>query len=228
MKRISAICPTHNRPKFLMKSIECFLAQTYEEKELIVIDTGDSPMTWPSDPQVKRIVPTQALTIGEKYRYGMAMSSGDYFAIWDDDDWNGPRRLERSIDQLESLQVDAVGTTPVLVLTPSAQFALWKPSVIEFWQKDPGASWLPCSDNSLVWRRSASQHDDRFSTTMQMFKRMHEAGAKFAHIMNEGFFVYVRHPNAAWSETWSRLTDPIPTPRWVPQAMINFWKSNPE
>ena len=223
MKKISCICPTANRPRFIAKSIELFLAQTYEDKELIIIDSGTPGVKWPDDPRVIHVVLGEKMTVGEKYRLGMTMADGEYMGIWDDDDWSGPERLKRSIEQLESNGVDAVGTTPILALIPRLRFAKWSQKTIDFWHNDKRGSWMPCSDNSLVWRRSKSRLGEPFGITMHMFERMHRAGAKFMHIDNEGFFCYVRHPDVEWRDDWSALTDPIERPAWIPDSMVEFW-----
>ena len=39
---VSCIMPTRGRPAFAQRAIDCFLRQTWEEKELIVVDDLDN------------------------------------------------------------------------------------------------------------------------------------------------------------------------------------------
>ena len=38
---VTCLCLTRNRRGFLPRAIECFVAQTYEERELLIVDDGD-------------------------------------------------------------------------------------------------------------------------------------------------------------------------------------------
>ena len=40
---ISAIMPTRSRPPLSQVALDCFLAQTYEPRELVIIDDEDDP-----------------------------------------------------------------------------------------------------------------------------------------------------------------------------------------
>jgi len=221
---VSCVCLTRNRPRFLAKSIELFQAQTYPHKELIIVDSGEQQIELPNDPQVHRLRFTLPFPHAELYRNGWNAANGEYLATWDDDDWHGPERLARTIAKLEESKADAVGLTPIMVFTGRAPvFAQWKPSTIQKWHDD-GGRWLPCSDNAIVWRQSASQHARLFADTIGHFRRMYDAGAKFDRIDNDGLFVYVRHSDAIWKFDPNELCDPIPRPAWIPDDMVEFWR----
>lgn len=223
MKKVSCICPSERRPLFLRKTIGLFLSQTYENKELIIIDSGPLELILPETPMIRRIPVAAPIALGDKYRLGIHVSDGDYLAIWDDDDYHGPRKLEKQIAAIEERDVAASATTPVIVRLPAVTFGRWKPETIMEWRK--GTEWMQGSDSSVVWKRSASRHERSFTTTMDMFQRMHEAGAKFTHVENDGLFAYVRHDKATWKFNPDSLMEPAPRPNWIPDHMMEFWHS---
>ena len=40
---VSAIMPTRSRPALSRAALNCFLAQTYEPRELVILDDDDDP-----------------------------------------------------------------------------------------------------------------------------------------------------------------------------------------
>src|SRR3990172_10586687 len=88
--KITALCPTYNRPRLLGQSIAMFLAQDYIEKELIILDDagqyGDQHgYNW------------HIISVGSRYPCVAAkrnalwkMADSDYVMTWDDDDWYFP------------------------------------------------------------------------------------------------------------------------------------------
>lgn len=121
MKRfplISCITPTRNRHGFLSDMIAMFLAQTYPNKELIIID--DSPFPFPGVDSLPPSVNYQfihtknPLSIGHKRNLAVSLSNGEYIAFMDDDDFHGKKRL--------SLQMNTILRTKCDVLTPKKIF----------------------------------------------------------------------------------------------------------
>ncbi|WP_160713061.1 glycosyltransferase family A protein [Chitinophaga solisilvae] len=99
--KISCLCISGSRPHLLENTIRCFVAQTYPEKELIIVSRGE-------DPEYTRITAAFAdkgvryygvdaaaeTTLGELRNIALQQAGGDYFCVWDDDDWHHARRLE--------------------------------------------------------------------------------------------------------------------------------------
>ncbi len=55
---VTCLCLTRNRRAWLPRAIGCFLAQTYEERELLIVDDGDEGVTdlVPDDPRIRVMV----------------------------------------------------------------------------------------------------------------------------------------------------------------------------
>lgn len=86
----------------LERSIHCFLAQTYLNKELIILYEKDDDAT---DSYIRSMAPsfeikTVAVSpeigskLGELRNIAIQEASGTYVCQWDDDDWFHARRLE--------------------------------------------------------------------------------------------------------------------------------------
>lgn len=106
--KFSCICPTYNRfPKrayLLEEAVQSFLKQSYEDKELIIINDCPAQKIVFDHPQVLVLnLPRRCRTLGEKYNLGVSLSSGDFIAPWEDDDIVLPMRLRMTADALGKL-----------------------------------------------------------------------------------------------------------------------------
>ena len=101
MPLVSCLCLTMaSRLEFLKQAIACFLAQDYPNRELVIVaDFGAD--VWgavPDDDRIKRLECSGS--IGEKRNFGVANSSGEIIAHWDDDDFSAPGRLTDQVTRL--------------------------------------------------------------------------------------------------------------------------------
>ena len=98
---ISCVCVTRGRVKLLQKSIDCFLSQSYEQRELIIVCEADDLATVDflstlETPLIRSvIIPIEPkLSLGSLRNTSIEHALGEYICQWDDDDWYHPRRLE--------------------------------------------------------------------------------------------------------------------------------------
>ncbi|MDA1027766.1 MAG: glycosyltransferase family 2 protein [Bacteroidetes bacterium] len=112
---ISCLMVTADRPELCKRAIISFNAQTYENKELVVLDNGKAPMqslleNVPSSQlRYEYVQNNEATTIGELRNRSLEMVSGDVVVPqWDDDDWSAPQRLDTQYDALVKNEADAV------------------------------------------------------------------------------------------------------------------------
>lgn len=99
---VSAIMPTAGRPEMAARAVEGFLAQTWPEKELVIVDDRNRP-SFPNGidhPLVRYFCFAGAFDIGGKRNLCCGRASGQIIAHWDDDDFSAPERLS---DQLQRL-----------------------------------------------------------------------------------------------------------------------------
>src|SRR5262245_13035568 len=103
--------PTANRRRFVPHALKNFLAQDAEDKELLVLDDGATPVVdlMPQDDERIRYSRPGKLTVGAKLNLGCAMARGDILCEWDDDDWYAPWRLTYEAEQLRATGASVVG-----------------------------------------------------------------------------------------------------------------------
>lgn len=103
---VSAVLPTRGRVAFAAQAVTCFLNQTYENKELIVLDDSDD-LSFPDGidhPLIRyhrtkgdiwHQIPTKRNMVNE-------LASGEVIWHLDSDDWSSPTRMEDQVKRLES------------------------------------------------------------------------------------------------------------------------------
>jgi glycosyltransferase involved in cell wall biosynthesis len=118
---------TKNRPRLAKVSISCFLKQIYQQKELVIIDDGESTelaefVRQLNHPQITHYhLPNQNLTLGELRNISIAKATGSYLAQWDDDDLSDPLRLELQMGVIRTLKVDSCLLNNVYIWWPHQQ-----------------------------------------------------------------------------------------------------------
>jgi glycosyltransferase involved in cell wall biosynthesis len=130
--KISCVCPTRQeRRHFLPQVVECFLSQTYADKELVILDEAAS--SWQGEfphpePSVHyHFIPDTGarMTTGRKRNAVNELTTGEIIAHFDDDDWSHPDRLQSQFDTLFRANVDLVGYHDILYYRVNDR-SLWK------------------------------------------------------------------------------------------------------
>lgn len=105
---VTCIMPTKNRRQWVPRAIELFRAQTYELKELLIVDNGDSIRDLvPVDERITYIHTPVGMKIGALRNFCCGRSNAEYIAHWDDDDWYHPARLEEQVAAINGYQAVA-------------------------------------------------------------------------------------------------------------------------
>jgi len=155
---VSCIMPVRGRRELAMKAIDCFNAQTYEHRNLLILQDSDAPTFNASDalpPNVKVTTASDRFQIGQKRNMLCRDADGELICHWDSDDWSAATRIERQVEliQRSGLAVHAfhwlhfVRKQPLQVFyyKDAAQFTMgtslmfWR----DFWVKYPFAEYLP-------------------------------------------------------------------------------------
>jgi len=109
---VSCLMITDGRPRLAARAIECFLTQSYPNKELIVIDSGDSEELHQGIealcyPPIKLHCEPRGLSVGELRNLAVGKAAGRYLCVWDDDDLYDPDRLSVQMSAIATLNADA-------------------------------------------------------------------------------------------------------------------------
>jgi glycosyltransferase involved in cell wall biosynthesis len=150
-----------SRKDFLQRAVDCYERQTYPNRELI-------------------IVTDENLTVGEKRNIGCATAKGVYVALFDDDDYSSPRRLEVQEAALRATGKDVTAFRQL----PFVQDGVW------FMHPGTDAEGVDSSlfFNREFWKRHLFDHcmigqDAKFSRqaiTEEKFLLMEDHGVMFA------------------------------------------------
>jgi glycosyltransferase involved in cell wall biosynthesis len=113
---VTCITPTFNRRQFLPRCISQFQAQTWPEKEMVIVDDGSDSIAdlVPADERIRYIrLDRRLLKIGAKRNLACEAARGELIAHWDDDDWMAPRRLTYQVGELLHSGADLCGLQTV-------------------------------------------------------------------------------------------------------------------
>jgi len=164
---VSAIMPTRGRPQYAAAAVQCFLSQTWKEKELVIVDDDDCP-SFPSGldmPSVQYVRLKERLSIGAKRNLACSRARGDVVVHWDDDDWSAVDRIEDQVGRLTEQKVSITGYSSMRFLN-SETGDWWRYNGVpnyyavgtslmytrEFWRENPFPDENLGEDNYMVYR----------------------------------------------------------------------------
>jgi hypothetical protein len=99
---VTCLCLTRNRREWLPKAIKSYLAQSYANRELLILADGEEVRDLiPEREDIRLVHIEEGRNIGDKRNYGVSLARGRYVAHWDDDDYSAPDRL---LDQVTRLR----------------------------------------------------------------------------------------------------------------------------
>jgi O-antigen biosynthesis protein len=114
---VSCVMPTYNRRAFIPAAIDCWLKQSYKNRELVILDDGEDA--------IQDLVPDGAEivyqrsevrigTLGEKRNKVNSLASGELICHWDDDDWSASDRIADQVARLLTLKCYITGYSSML------------------------------------------------------------------------------------------------------------------
>lgn len=113
MKKISAVCCTYGRFSCVERVVNCFLAQTYPNKELIIYNTDiesgydnvDMASVMVINCNHDFLEKKPYTNVGAIRRDALTFAKGDYVVTWDDDDIFLPWFMEQAIDRMNETKL---------------------------------------------------------------------------------------------------------------------------
>lgn len=169
---VSCLCVTRGRANLLPRAIGCFLEQTYENRELVILHAADDRATRDCidrfrDARIRPITGnTPALTLGALRNIALDAAHGEYVATWDDDDWSASRRLEIQMTALAQPGIEASVLSKVTLYDAKlkqafiSQERIWEGTVVvrkavlarfpELWRREDTAALAPIAAAGLL------------------------------------------------------------------------------
>ncbi len=121
---VSVLMAAFNERRYIRKSVQSILDQTFSDWELVVVDDGSTDGTQSvlqslagKYPEKIRVCRNAAnFGLAASLNKGLALCNGRYIARMDADDWCYPRRLEKQVRFMESHPlIDVLGTGAVVI-----------------------------------------------------------------------------------------------------------------
>jgi hypothetical protein len=129
---VTCVCLTADRQQYTDRAVRNFLAQSYPNKSMLILDNGIVPYRWPIGRGISVVrKPVNPKTIGmlRNVVNGLAQMA-DIIATWDSDDYSHPLRLAWQVQQIK--QTPFGGAMPEVVGYRT----------MLFWRKSDQTAWL--------------------------------------------------------------------------------------
>jgi glycosyltransferase involved in cell wall biosynthesis len=221
--KVSVVCPTFGRETHGQRLYEIFLAQTYENRELIIFDDSPQPSQFfkgIKDDRVRYHHTTVRTSVGSKRNWLAHAAQGEFLAHFDDDDYYAPRYLERMLAilgdadliKLSGFYLYSVthGTFAYWDLNKSADLHFRLESTVpvglfqttsmkseekELWQlKNLLGYGFSCVYRKSLWEKVRFP-DARHGEDFEFFEAAIQKGAAIKMPMDcEGLAIVIRHP----------------------------------
>lgn len=98
---ISIVIPCYNDHEYILHAVESANAQTYENKEIIVVDDGSDPLTKKVleglTAQIDLLITQDNSGLSAARNKGIKSSKGVFILVWDGDDYFEPSFCEKAI-----------------------------------------------------------------------------------------------------------------------------------
>lgn len=193
---ISCLCVTRNKVELISRAIDCFLAQTYPNKELIIIyeDNDNNIKNFLSKVtettiRCYEVSTNPKLSLGELRNLSLEYSLGEYFCQWDADDWYHNQRLEYQMKAILTMHKPICFLTYWIIfdtLTNKAYLSykrLWEGSIL--CSKD-----IVIKDN-IKYPSEPRMEDNIFSK--KIIKKNNVYPVDLPHL-----YIYVYHGDNTW------------------------------
>ena len=169
---VTCVCLTADRQKMTDRSVASFLAQTYPNKSLLIVDTGKPRYELSSFHRDVLIIRRENMngsgTIGglRNFANGMLKTS-EIIAHWDSDDWSHPLRLAWQVRALKDNEaLDAVGYRSML---------FWVRAPLVEGGADGETPALSCDGNRQAWLYTSDKPGYALGTSLTYWRRTWEA-----------------------------------------------------
>ena len=209
---VSVVLTTRDRPRLLPVALACFQHQTYENRELIVVDDGsDFPANISS---LTTTLPVRLITVragtplGVKLNHGVDAARGRLCMKMDDDDWYAPAYLETSVKALLASEREVC--RPTIVFHRGFLFFELKTWRLHESRENnaPGATLLFARDD---WKRRPFRPVPTDEDTW-FYHDQREAGTVPLSIDSRETYVALRHQGhrGTFGHTWTHQLDGNP------------------
>ncbi len=138
---VSCIMPTRGTLFPARFAIDCFLGQSWAERELIVVCASpdsevERHIAGLADSRIRFHLVEGAATVGEMRNRAIALAAGELICVWDDDDLSHPQRIARQLAAMQALDAAACFMARELLWWPArrrlaiSQMRIWENTML--------------------------------------------------------------------------------------------------
>lgn len=192
---ISCLCVSQNSLPKVKRAISCFKAQTYPHKELLIqYRASNSALKEYSksigDREIifAEVSDDPALTLGQLRNMSVNACNGEYFCVWDDDDWFSSDRLEV---QMTAMMANCKPVSMLLYL-------------LMFDSTTSSAYLSPCRlwEGSILCKKSIVQEEGSYPNLARgedtiLLEKLVQRNYVFP-IIKPNLYIYVFHGDNTW------------------------------
>ena len=215
---ISVLMPVYNGDKFLIKSIESILNQTFENFEFIIINDGSNDDSLKiiesfNDRRIKFFHHSENRGITFALNKGLHIAKGEYIARQDQDDISLPERFILQLEYIRENNIDLVDTNLTFVdendqyiqdyekryFTPDQTL-----SHLFFYEMNHSS--IMCK--SSLFKKYNIRYKNRPTEDYDLFIRLAKAGMKAGRI-DKNLIRQRKHSNSMCGSNWNSIKKDI-------------------
>ena len=193
---VSCVLATAGRARFLAQAIKYFQRQTYEPRELLIVDDQGAPAAHvvPDDPRIRYLASDGPTPLGGKLNLAIAAARGSIIQKLDDDDYYHPDFLVATTGALRGPNAAATiaGCASFLVLIAATGHLTFSGS---------GQGW--CAGGTLCFHRELwERRPFRYLPRAEDSWFLNDHAPARARIERPHLYILVRHGEGhAWTRT---------------------------
>ncbi len=175
---VSCLMVTRGNPELVASALACFRAQTWINKELVVVCENVTPALrelLKDDHRIRLVEVSHKVSLGDLRNLAVAHSTGTYLCQWDDDDLYDPRRIAVQIGILTSAGVMAVFMSRWMIwwaardVLALSNRRIWEGSMLAHRSVLPIYPALPRKEDSYVTHWVTAYHPIALMDSPQMY-----------------------------------------------------------
>lgn len=216
--KISVLMPVYNGARYLKKSINSILGQTFDDFEFIIINDGSTDLSLSiiesyKDKRIKILNNSKNIGIAYSLNKGINIANGDYIARQDQDDISLPERFMVQVNYLEKNGIDLVDANFAFIDENDNYIHDYEKRNFSPHETLSHLFFYELVHESIMCKRSLFmvnniQYKKRPTEDYDLFIRLAKAGMTAGRISKHLLKVR-KHPNSECGSNWSTMKKDI-------------------
>lgn len=216
--KISVLMPVYNGERYLKKSINSILRQTFDDFEFIIINDGSTDQSLSiiksfRDKRIRIINNSKNIGIADSLNRGINISNGDYIARQDADDISLPERFVCQVNYLKENDIDLVDANFAFIDEDDNYIQDYEERIFSPHETLSHLFFYELTHGAIMCKRSLFminnvQYRNRPTEDYDLFIRLAKAGMTVARISKHLLKVR-KYPNSVSGSNWVSMKKDI-------------------